>query len=66
MPQIKIRFAKSGATTIETTGFTGTACQGASEFVEKALGNSSNDEKTAEFYEESEAHAHLNVEDESE
>ena len=66
MPQIKIRFAKSGATTIETTGFTGTACQGASEFVEKALGNTSDEKKTAEYYEKSESHAHLTVEDESE
>jgi len=66
MAQIKIRFAKDGSSKIETSGFTGTACQGASEFIEKALGHSSDDEKTAEFYEESEAHAHLNVEDESE
>lgn len=66
MPQIKIRFAKDGSSKIETSGFTGSACQGASEFIEKALGNSSNDEKTAEYYEKSETHTHLSVEDEAE
>ncbi len=65
MPQIKIRFAKDGSSKIETSGFTGAACQSASEFVEKALGHSTGDEKTAEFYEQSETHTHLNVEDDS-
>jgi hypothetical protein len=66
MPQIKIRFAKDGSSKIETTGFTGTSCQSASEFIEKALGHSAEDEKTAEFYKDTETHAHLNVEDGSE
>jgi hypothetical protein len=66
MPHIKIRFAKNGSSTIETTGFTGTSCQSASEFIEKALGHTAGDEKTPEFYKETDTHAHLNVEESNE
>ena len=65
MPQIKIKFAKNGSSTIETTGFTGTSCQSASEFVEKALGHTSNDEKTSEFYKTSEVHEQLHLDEEA-
>jgi hypothetical protein len=66
MAQIKIRFAKDGSSKIETTGFTGTSCQSASEFIEKALGHSAEDEKTAEFYKETDTHTHLNVDESNE
>tara|TARA_B100000700_G_C14901598_1_gene787647 strand:+ start:39 stop:239 length:201 start_codon:yes stop_codon:yes gene_type:complete len=63
MPQIKIRFAKDGSSQIETVGFTGSSCQNASEFIEKALGHSTNDEHTAEFYKDSDVHEHLHIDD---
>lgn len=66
MPHIKIRFAKNGSSKIETTGFTGTSCQSASEFIEKALGHTAEDEKTPEFYKETDTHTHLNVEESNE
>jgi len=51
MPQIiEVTVSPQGETTVQTKGFIGSACQEASRFVEQALGTSTSDRKTAEFY----------------
>lgn len=59
--QIKIRFNKQAETTVETIGFVGNECTGASNFIEKALGTQTSNENTAEFYRESEVHQHARL-----
>ena len=50
MKTIEVIISPKGDTKIETKGFTGTSCQQASEFLEKALGSKVSDKPTAEFY----------------
>jgi hypothetical protein len=64
MPQIKIRFAKDGTSTVATEGFTGESCLEASKFVEDALGTSSSEKKTSEYYDLNEHTVHLEIQDE--
>ena len=59
--QIKIRFNKQAETTVETIGFVGNECTGASNFIEKALGTQTSTENTAEYYRESEVHQHARL-----
>lgn len=63
MPQIRIRFAKDGTSTVATEGFTGESCLEASKFVEDALGTASEEKKTAEYYDQNERTVHLEVQD---
>jgi len=42
---------QTGETHVETSGFTGSSCKAASDFVVKALGESKNFQKKAEWYE---------------
>ena len=59
--QIKIRFNKQAETVVETVGFVGEECTQASDFIEKALGTPTADEKSAEFYHDSEVHQHARL-----
>jgi hypothetical protein len=52
MKIIEIVVSAKGVTTIQTKGFAGDECRRASEFVEKALGQRSNERLTAEFHQE--------------
>ena len=59
--QIKIRFNKQAETTVETIGFVGDECTGASNFIEKALGTQTSTENTAEYYREGDVHQHARL-----
>ena len=48
---IEIIVSPTGATTVETHGFTGAACQDASGFLEQALGARLSEVRTSAFYE---------------
>ena len=49
---IELIISSTGETKIETKGFTGSSCQGASRFIEEALGQRGVEQLTAEFYAE--------------
>ncbi len=49
---IEVIISPQGETKIETKGFTSAACQGASRFLEQALGAVSSEKFTAEFYQQ--------------
>ena len=47
---IEVVVAPNGQTRVETTGFTGSTCRQASEFIERALGAKTGEMLKAEFY----------------
>ena len=47
---IEIIISPTGQTRLETKGFTGTTCQGASKFLEQALGKKLSETATAEAH----------------
>ena len=47
---IEIIVAPDGSSRVETKGFTGSTCQTASQFVERALGRSTDEQLKPEFY----------------
>ena len=47
---IEIIVAPDGQTRVETRGFTGSECRQASEFIERSLGQQTNELLKAEFY----------------
>ncbi len=47
---IEVTVVPDGQTRVETKGFTGSECQNASEFIEKALGKRTGEQLTAEFH----------------
>lgn len=47
---IEITVSPTGATKVETRGFTGGACREASRFLEQALGLRTGEQLTAEFH----------------
>lgn len=47
---IEIIVASDGTSRLETKGFTGSECQSASRFIEQALGRSTDEQLTPEFY----------------
>lgn len=53
MKSIVILISPSGATTVETHGFTGASCQEASHLIEQALGTRLSEQRTSAFYETS-------------
>ena len=57
---IEIIVAPDGQTRVETKGFAGGECQQASRFIEQALGKSTGEQLTAEFYQpaRTEEHTH--------
>jgi Protein of unknown function (DUF2997) len=50
MKTIEITVDSKGQTRVETRGFTGGECREASKFIEQALGQSTGEKLTAEFY----------------
>ena len=58
MSRIEILITPEGKTSIQTLGFTGSSCQGASCFLEEALGQTVAQHRTAEFYQTESAHEH--------
>ncbi|MEK6259909.1 MAG: DUF2997 domain-containing protein [Planctomycetota bacterium] len=50
MKIIQITVSSDGQTKLETKGFVGSECQQASRFVEQALGNCLNEQRTSEYY----------------
>ena len=50
MKVIEVTVSPKGETTIQTKGFAGSECQQASKFIEGALGITTGERKTAEFY----------------
>ena len=50
MKKIEIVVSPEGKTTIETRGFSGSSCQEATRFLEKALGERIGERLTGEFY----------------
>ena len=53
MKTIEITVSPTGETKIETKGFSGSECVNATRELERALGNSSKNQRTAEFYSQS-------------
>jgi len=49
---IEVIVSPQGETRVESKGFTGNACQRASQFLERALGARSTEKLTAEFYDQ--------------
>lgn len=47
---IEITVSPQGDVTVQTRGYTGSDCLQASKFLEQALGVSTNEQRTAEFY----------------
>jgi hypothetical protein len=56
---IEITVSPTGATKVETRGFTGGECREASRFVEQALGTRSAETLTAEFHQGQQADEEL-------
>jgi len=55
---IEIIVSPTGQTSVQTKGFTGSACQDASRFIEQALGQRTGEQLTAEFYQPSQTSLH--------
>jgi hypothetical protein len=47
---IEVIVSPTGETTVQTKGFTGSACREASKFIERALGEATAEKLTAEFH----------------
>ncbi len=52
MKTIEIMVSPKGETTVQTKGFTGSQCRQTSEFIEKALGQRTGEQLTAEFHQQ--------------
>ena len=52
MKTIEIIVSPKGETTVQTKGFAGSQCRQASEFIEKALGQRTGEQLTAEFHQQ--------------
>jgi hypothetical protein len=50
--KIEITVTPNGQTRVETKGFAGAECRDASRFIEKALGQKTSEQLTAEFYQQ--------------
>ena len=56
---IEVVVAPNGETRVETKGFSGASCRAASEFIERALGNSTSERLKPEFYQTAQAQQNL-------
>ena len=56
---IEIIVSPNGQTRVETKGFAGSQCLEASRFLETALGKTTSESRTAEFYQTVESNNHL-------
>ena len=57
MKTIEVTISAAGAATVETKGFAGTTCTDASKFLEQALGRTTADRKTVEYFRPAEQRA---------
>lgn len=56
---IEIIVAPNGQTRVETKGFVGSDCRQASQFIERALGQQTDELLKAEFYQTSTSQQHM-------
>ncbi len=56
---IEVIVSPDGQTKVETKGFAGSDCRAASEFIERALGQRTGEELTAEFHAQATNQANL-------
>jgi Protein of unknown function (DUF2997) len=56
MKTIEIIVTPDGRTSVQTLGFSGPSCRDASRFIEEALGERIAENRTAEFYQTTDAH----------
>jgi Protein of unknown function (DUF2997) len=56
---IEVTVSPTGETTVQTKGYSGSECQQASKWLEQALGLSTTDRKTAEYYQTQAAEQHV-------
>jgi hypothetical protein len=60
MPRIiEVTVSPKGETTVQTKGFAGSDCLQASKFLEQALGVSTADRKTSEYYQLAASEQHV-------
>jgi hypothetical protein len=60
MPRVtELIVTKEGQTTIQTKGYSGGTCTDASKWLEQALGITTNERKTTEFYETTNTDQHV-------
>jgi hypothetical protein len=60
MPRVtELIVTKEGQTTIQTKGYSGGTCTDASKWLEQALGITTNERKTTEFYETANTDQHV-------
>jgi len=60
MPRIiEVTVSPKGETTVQTKGFAGSDCLQASKFLEQALGVSTADHKTSEYYQSAANEQHI-------
>jgi len=57
--KIEITVSPEGATSIKTSGFTGSSCKDASRFIERALGVAGSETLLPEFYAQGQAGEHI-------
>ena len=50
LPTIEVIIEPDGSTSVQTRGYTGPSCREASAFIERALGRTTGETLTAEFY----------------
>jgi hypothetical protein len=63
MPRvIELIVSKEGETTVQTKGYSGGTCMEASKWLEHALGITTTDQKTTEFYETTQTEQHIHQE----
>jgi hypothetical protein len=56
---IEVTVSPRGEITVQTRGFAGTGCQQASRFLEQALGVTTADHKTSEYYQTTSCQQHV-------
>lgn len=50
MPWIEIIISPAGQSQVQTKGFEGASCRGGSQFLERALGQTTGEQLTSEFH----------------
>ena len=59
MKTIEIIVAPNGQSRVETKGFTGGECRQASQFIERALGQQTDEQLKAEFHQTANSQQHM-------
>ena len=61
MKTIKLVISPKGETTVETNGFAGQSCQDASKSIEQALGKTTTEHLTSEYFASNTQSEHLEI-----